>query len=274
MTRRSHLPEYLMEAFGLGLFMVAAGGFAALLEHPDSPVRQAIPDVSARRFLMGLAMGLTAVANIYSPWGRQSGAHLNPATTLTFWRLGKVRTADAAGYAVAQFAGGAAGAGLVAVVLRDVFTDPPVSAVATVPGPAGVFVAFAAEVAITFVLISVVLKVSSVPRLAPYTGLVVGGLVAAYITVEAPLSGMSMNPARSVASAVVGGPADSLWIYFVAPPLGMLLAAEVFVWRRVRVGCAKLYHAADRRCIFCGYRPLGTMPPEPSLEPVAAGDPI
>src|SRR4051794_10239121 len=94
-----HWPEYLMEAAGLGLFMVSAGLFGTLLGHPESPAVRAITDPLPRRVLMGLAMGLTAVGIIYSPWGKQSGAHLNPATTLMFWRLGKVAGWDAVFYA-------------------------------------------------------------------------------------------------------------------------------------------------------------------------------
>jgi aquaporin Z len=121
---------------------------------------------------------------------------------------------------------------------------------------AGVAAAFGAEVAISFVTMLTVLAVSSHARLARYTPLFVGALVATWITFEAPLSGMSMNPARSFASAAGAGLFSSLWLYFTAPPLGMLLAAEVFV--RVRgaraVHCAKLHHANAQRCIFrCGY---------------------
>jgi aquaporin Z len=107
--RAFHWPEYLMEALGLGLFMMSAGGFATLLWAEGSPVRAAVPSDLARRAVMGVAMGLTAVVNIYSPWGRRSGAHLNPATTLTFWRLGKVSGRDAVFYVAAQFAGGTIG---------------------------------------------------------------------------------------------------------------------------------------------------------------------
>ena len=81
------------------------------------------------------------------------------------------------------------------------------------------------------------------------------GLVAAeiaiYIAVEAPLSGMSMNPARSFGPGLVARMWDGMWIYFVAPPLGMLLAAEVHLRQQVNAGCAKLYHAGGVRCIFC-----------------------
>jgi aquaporin Z len=252
---RSHWPEYLMEAALLGLFMVSAGLFGTLLGHPQSPAHRLIADPFVRRLLMGVAMGLTAVGLIYSPWGRQSGAHFNPATTLTFWRLGKVAGWDALFYAAAQLAGGLAGALLVAGLLGRRFLDPPVSAVVTRPGDQGAGAALAAEVAITFLLMSVVLVVSNAPRLSRYTGLFVGALVCAFITFEAPLSGMSMNPARTFASALPGNVWTAAWVYFAAPPLGMLAAAQVYLAVRGRgaVRCAKMHHGSAKRCIFCGF---------------------
>src|SRR6185295_17899074 len=106
-------PEALMEALGLGLFMVSAGAFGTLLEYPGSPLRQAIGDDFVRRLVMGVAMGLTAMGLVYSPWGRRSGAHMNPAVTLTFLRLGRVKKHDAFAYVLAQFAGGLTGVLLV-----------------------------------------------------------------------------------------------------------------------------------------------------------------
>ncbi len=253
---RDHWPEYLIEAALLGLFMLSACAFGTLLGHPASPAVQAVPGELARRALMGVAMGLTAVALIYSPWGRRSGAHFNPATTLTFWRLGKIAPADAALYTLAQTAGGIAGVLLAAVVLGPPLSAPDVRYVATLPGPAGALGAFVAEMAITFVLMSVVLRASNTAGLARFTGLFAGALVATYITLEAPLSGMSMNPARSLASALPARTWPTLWIYVLAPPLGMLAAAELYVRRRglAAVFCAKLQHDTTQRCIFrCRY---------------------
>lgn len=133
-------------------------------------------------------MGLTAVTLIYSPWGRRSGAHLNPVVTLTFWRLGKIAGWDAAFYVAAQFLGGLAGVLAARAWLGGRITDPAVHYAVTIPGAAGPLAAFGAEVAIAFLLMLVVLTVSN-SRRQGFTGLCAGSLVAAYIAVEAPLSG-------------------------------------------------------------------------------------
>jgi aquaporin Z len=246
-----HWREYFMEIAGLGIFMVSAATMTTLLEHPASPARAWLTDPTMRRAAMGSAMGLTAAALIYSPWGRRSGAHNNPAVTLTFYRLGKISGRDAAAYVAAQFIGGAAGIALAAVLLRAWIAHPSVNYVATVPGPGGVAVAFVAESVISFLMMFAVLTVSSRPGAARFTGVVAACLVASFITFEAPLSGMSMNPARTFGPDLVGGMFDDLWIYFVAPPLGMLAAAEVAVraGQRHAIGCAKLFHD-NGHCIF------------------------
>jgi aquaporin Z len=251
---KRHWPEYLIEAAGLGLFMISAFGFATLLEHPASPVHQALPNPLLRRFLMGLAMGITAVSIIYSPRGKKSGAHINPSTTLTFYRLGKVTKWDAIFYIAAQFIGGMIGSALASLALATWVAHPAAHYVITAPGNAGIGVAFIAEAVIAFILMTVILHVSNNPRLHKLTGLWAGALVATYITLEAPISGMSMNPARTFASAVPAHHWVAVWIYFTAPLIGMLAAAEIYVRTRgaSSVGCAKLHHENPKRCIFCG----------------------
>jgi aquaporin Z len=254
---KQHWPEYLMEATELGLFMVSACAFTVLLFHPSSPFASLVPDGILRRLVMGIAMGSTAVAIIFSPIGKRSGAHFNPAVTLTFFRLGKIKGWDATFYIVAQFAGGVIGVQLAMLMLGSLVADSSVKYAATVPGPGGVIAAFVAEVVITFILMTVVLKVSNTQRLARWTGLFAGALVATYITFESPISGMSMNPARTFASGFGAHLWTSLWIYFTAPPLGMLVAAEVY--KRISSGravaCAKLHHHNNQRCIFeCNFQ--------------------
>ena len=253
---RSHWPEYLIEAWGLGMFMISAGVFTTLLEFPDSPAREAIPDPVLRRVLIGLAMGMTAIGIIYSPWGQRSGAHINPSVTLAFLRLGKIAPWDAVFYIIAQFTGGTAGGVVVAMTLRAIFAQSPAEYVVTVPGPAGAGVAFAAELAISLGLMLMILFLTNTDRLTRFTGIVAGLLVATYITFEAPFSGMSMNPARTFASAAASGIWTSVWVYFTAPILGMLAAAEIFqLAHDTQVGCPKLHRSPHHRCIHCGYNP-------------------
>jgi aquaporin Z len=272
-TLRKHWPEYMIEAAGLGTFMISACSVAILLEHPGSPVRQALPDPLVRRLLMGMAMGLTFVGIAYSPWGKQSGAHLNPAVTLTFFRLGKVGGSDAAFYVAAQTAGGAAGVVLVAGLAGGLLAHPSVNYVVTVPGAWGIGAALAAEALMALGIMTIVLVASNDHRLMRATPLLAGILVATYITVEAPISGMSMNPARTLASALSAGTWTALWVYVLGPLAGMLLAAELYVRGRARhpVRCAKLHHLNDRRCIFrCGF--AAARPAEAVAR--VAGDPL
>jgi len=247
---REHWPEYLCEAAELGLFMISAGLFTILLHHPNSLVLNFISSEFTRRMLTGIAMGGTAIALVFSPLGKRSGAHFNPAVTLTFWRLGKVKNWDAIFYIVAQFIGAIAGVFTVTLLVREPLSHPAVNYAATLPGMPGVIVAFVAEFVIAFVLMSVVLRVSNTPHLARYTGLFAGALVATYITFESPLSGMSMNPARTFGSAFVGHLWTGLWIYFTAPVLAMQLAAMVYLRSKRTVYCAKYHHYNRHRCIF------------------------
>ena len=255
---KNHWPEYLMEAVELGLFMFSACTFTVLLYHPSSPVAQTIHDGVLRRLLMGTAMGSTAIAIIFSPLGKRSGAHFNPSVTWTFFRLGKIRAWDAAFYTLFQFGGGMAGIMLASLTLGKLVAHQSVNYATTLPGSPGPIVAFAAEILISFILMSVVLAVSNTKRLARWTGIFAGVLVATYITIESPISGMSMNPARTFSSAFGAHIWMSLWIYFVAPPAGMLLAAEVYRRLNVnrRIVCAKLHHHNNQRCIFrCNFEP-------------------
>jgi aquaporin Z len=243
-----------MEAALLGAFMVSACVFGVLYGLPRSPVRQALPSGNLRNLLGGLSMGLTAFSIFYSPWGKQSGAHINPSVTLTFFRLGKIRFWDALFYMAAQSVGAVLGVLFVARFLPDEVSDPTVRYVVTVPGPRGPLVAFIAEFIMAAGMMSAVLHFSNESRLSRYTGLVASLLVAVYITVEAPLSGMSINPGRSFGSALPSGIWNDFWIYLTAPLLGMLTAAELYLWRKGphSVKCCKLHHDNPKRCIFCG----------------------
>jgi aquaporin Z len=249
---RLHWPEYLMEAGEMSLFMFCTCSFATLLQHPASPVRHFFISDIVRRALMGLAIGATVMALIMSPWGKQSGGHINPAMTFAFYRLGKLRPWDALFYGVAQFSGATSGVALATFLLRGAPGDGTVRYAVTAPGVYGAAIAFAAELVISLILMITVLLLTNDERLARYTPYVVGSLYAVNITFETPLSGMSMNPARTFGPAAYAGYWHTLWIYFIAPTLGMLAAAETFLRLRGGVApyCAKLHHDNHERCIF------------------------
>jgi aquaporin Z len=181
---KKHWREYLMEAWGLGTFMVSACAFAVILGHPDSFLF--VTNAALRGILGGIAMGLTAIAIFLSPWGMRSGAHINPSVTLTFWRLGKIKSWDAAFYISAQFAGACGGVLLSWLVLGGLLADGAVNFVVTLPGNAGVGAAFAAEVIISFLMMTTVLVCSNSSRAARFTPFLAGILVALFISFEAP----------------------------------------------------------------------------------------
>ena len=228
---RAHYTLYLMEAVELAAFMISACVFTVLLFHPASPLAARNPWLL--RALMGAAMALTAIAIIKSPWGKRSGAHFNPAITLTFFWLGKIGPYDALFYVLAHFAGAVVGVALSAILLGPRLAVPQVDYAVTVPGlwlgKAGPPAAFAAETFMAALLMTTVLVTSNRPRLAPYTTWLVGFLIANYILFFAPISGFSINPARTFGSAAFAHVWTAIWIYFTAPILGMFVAAEAYV---------------------------------------------
>jgi len=241
-----------MEAGEAGVYLFSACVVATLLWHPASPFQRYLPSDAVRRMLMGLAMGATIMAIVLSPWGKQSGAHFNPAVTSTFYRLGKVALWDAVFYCAAQLSGAVAGVALASLVLQGAPAHEAVRYAATLPGIYGDTVAFIAELAISFILMSAILFASNHQVLAPYTHHFAAIISAVYIAFESPLSGMSTNPARTFGPALYGSYWHALWIYFIGPPLGMLAAAEFLLLAHEHKGpyCAKLHHHNDKRCIF------------------------
>ena len=217
-----------MEAAELAAFMLSACLFDALLYYPASPVVGWNPDL--RRLLMGLSMGLTAVAIILSPWGKRSGAHFNPAISLTFYRLGKIGPRDTLFYVLAHFAGAPFGVFLAALLLGHRIADPHVNYVVTVPGLGGPAAAFAAETFMAALMMTTVLYTSNRPRLAPFTTPCMGVLITSYVFFFAPISGFSINPARTFGSAIFPPLFTALWIYFTAPLLGMFTAAAIYTY--------------------------------------------
>lgn len=233
---RRHWPHYLVEAAGIMAFLVFSSVAAVVCLHPDSVVARALgPQAWVQRIGVGLVVGGLIAAMAYSPWGKRSGAHFNPAVTLGFWQLGHIRTADAVWYVVAQFGGAlVAGAGIYRL-LAPWFGHPAVHYNTTRPpeGAYGWVIALGAELLISGALLLAMLGALHSARFRPWTGAIVGLLLALFVVVEAPLSGMSLNPARTLGSAVAAGSYPGLWVYFLGPLAAAWVAAGAFGrWRK------------------------------------------
>ena len=272
-------PLYMYEAIELALFMISACAFTLLLFDPSSPAFRLFPGASVRRILMAIAMGLTAVLIIHSPMGKRSGAHFNPVITLTYLRLGKIGLYDAVFYVVFQFIGGIAGVAAAASVFGSNLSKPTIDYAITVPGQYGIGAAFFAELFMAIVLMAVVLLLSNTARLAIYVSYSVGILIALYTFFFAPISGFSINPARTTGSALFAGVWTAGWLYFVAPLLGMFTAAELYtrLSLNARVLCAKLHPDPSLPCPFLCSFPGHRHVPDPhasDTKPLVAKMPI
>ncbi len=247
-----HWRLYLYEGAELAIFMIAACCFTVWLFDPAYPALHLLPGNALRRSLMGIAMGATAILIIHSPMGKRSGAHFNPAITMTFFRLGKIATWDAIFYVIFQFLGGAFGVAVSALILGVSIAVPSVDYAVTVPGRYGTAAAFIAELFMAALLMTVVLLFSNRPSLAMYTSYLVGVLIMFYILLFAPVSGFSINPARTTGSAIFAHVWTAVWIYFVAPTLGMMTAAEIYLrlYGADTILCAKLHPDPNYPCPF------------------------
>jgi aquaporin Z len=262
-----HWCLYIFEGIELSIFMISACFATVYLFDPGFPALRLIPSAAVRRLLMGTAMGATAVLIIHSPMGKRSGAHFNPAITLSYLRLGKIAGWDALFYIVFQFIGGVFGVAISALVLGSNLAAPTANYAVTVPGRYGTAAAFFAELFMAVLLMGFVLWFSNRPSLANSTGYLVGILISLYVLIFAPVSGFSINPARTTGSAVLANVWTAGWLYFSAPLLGMMSAAEVYlrIYGPAGVLCAKLHPDEKYRCPFICHYPLHRH----GIEPVA-----
>lgn len=219
--------HYLQEALGLAIFMISACFFTSLFEAKDAFFHRLIPQSQVRNSIIGLLMGGTALLIFYSPLTAPSGAHINPAVTLSFWRLGKIGTTDAIFYCVFQVIGGTLAVYCMQWIIGRPLTEIPVNSCATVPF-GGVAAAAITEFLIAFATMNMVLFTSMHSRLQKYTRIFAGCLVCLWVIVAGPISGFGMNPARSLASALPSNTWTGFWIYLLLPFAGMLLATVLY----------------------------------------------
>jgi MIP family channel proteins len=204
----------------------AVGTFFLVLMGPGAIVVNALTGGALTPLGIALAFGLVILIMVAS-LGHLSGAHLNPAVTLAFWSSGHFPAADVVAYIVAQCAG-AAGASL----LTRAALGPAGHVGATLPTVSS-GVAFGVEGTLSLMLMLVIMAAATDERVTEGSAaVVVGATVGLCALVGGPLTGASMNPARSLGPALAGGGWDRHWIYWTAPVLGMLAGAHAYEWLR------------------------------------------
>jgi aquaporin Z len=248
----SHWKEYAMEGTELGVLMLSTCIWGTLTYSDESPFKFLDLSAVSKSVLMGTAVAVTTFLIIRSPFGRRSGAHLNPSVTLTFLWLGRIHRWDAAWYIVAHFIGATAGVLAARQILGLRLSDPSVQYMVTVPGKNGNAITFLGEFLLSGVLMAAVLYSSNHRRLVRVTPTLVSILTILFFVLSPSKSGFSVNPARTLSSALFAGAWQGVWIYFAAPCLGMLSAAALYI-KTVglnRVYCAKVFHDMRSVCPF------------------------
>lgn len=251
-----HWAEWLCEFAGTALLLLGGLSAVCLDFASGSPVATVVPDHSARLLITGTLFAGSGSLVAISPLGRRSGAHLNPGVTLAFWRRGHVHPHDLFGYVAAQFAGAFAGTALVKWWWGSQARS--VSLGVTRPGHgATAAAATSIEALMTMLLVFGILVMVSSMRSAPWTPLFVWVVVAGLVWQGAPWTGTSLNPARSLAPAVLAPHFSDLWVYFVGPLAGALLAVELFdLVPGLETQTAKLFHDGRYRSTMATTLPV------------------
>jgi aquaporin Z len=214
----------------LGTFSLVFAGTGAIVINADSG--GAIGHAG-----IALTFGLIVLAMIYT-FGDVSGAHLNPAVTTAFAAAGRLGWREVPGYMGAQIAGALAASAL----LRILFPADQLLG-ATLPAGAA-SQSFVLEIVLTAILMLAILSVSTGAKEKGVTaGIAIGAVIALEAMFAGPISGASMNPARSLGPAIISGHVEHLWIYLTAPIIGALLAVPLCAGVREKgccIGCCTM----------------------------------
>ena len=228
------------EFIGTGLLLLIGLSTVILMFGADNPVEKIVPSLVLRRVINGFLFGSIGASIALSPVGKASGAHVNPVVTMAFWLAGRLSLRDAGAYVMGQFAGAAAGC---APLLAWGSLGASINYGVTVPGKGfSVVAAMMGEVATTFGLVAALCVFLAFHKLRNFTPAMIPVLYAIMVPLEASVSGISTNPARSFGPAVISGVWQHWWIYLAGPVIGAFVA--LFACNRLakRIEVAKLYY--------------------------------
>ncbi len=243
---------FAAEFLGTALLVGVGVSFVILDFGKGSPVIQFIPSQGLRRAITGFLFGSTGALIAVSWIGKESGAHINPVVTLAFWVRRKIGSVHAAGYIFFQLIGGIAGA---LPLLLWGQTGSSISFGGTYPGQNySAWTALIGETVTTFALVFLLFIFIGHQKLKQFTPLLFPLLYAIMVFAEAPVSGTSTNPARSLGPSIISGNWAAWWVYWIGPVAGALIATAVHrlsLFKKFEIKVAKLYHFEhDRHGVF------------------------
>ncbi|MFC1734944.1 MIP/aquaporin family protein [Candidatus Hydrogenedentota bacterium] len=247
--KKAHWNMYLKEFLGTaillfvgltGTLLAAQSGLPAVIEY----------------LIIGLSFAAAIVFVSYSFLGKESGGHINPALTLAFWMGGLMENIDAAFYVIAQLVGAALGAWLSFLV----FKWDAASLALTLPSSDDPTMTLLAEIVLSFLLVTLIWGFMSSEQFGKYTGLAVGIYIVFVTVLFAPIAGPNLNPAVTLAPAILLGDIKHLPLYFAGPTVGA--AITVYLYQSITESrhprCCKLCYKTDAECVFkcaCEYKP-------------------
>lgn len=237
--------QFFAELTGTALLLVIGLSIVILMFGVGSPMAEFIPNLKIRQSITGFLFGGTGALIAISALGKESGAHINPVVTMSFWLFRKIDSRKALIYVVAQLIGSVIGT---LPLLMWGKLGRSISYGTTVPG-AGYTKenALLGEVITTFIMVSLLIIFLGFRKIRRYTPALFPFLYAIMVPLEADISGISTNPARSFGPAIVSGQWDAWWIYWVGPIAGAVLACIFCSRLAKRITEAKLYHFDSER---------------------------
>ncbi len=235
----------------IGTALLVLGGLSLVIVMfgAGNPIAALVPNMAVRRVLSGFLFGAIGTAITLSPVGEFSGAHINPAVTLGFLLMGKLKPRPAFGYVVAQLGGATLGS---VPLLAWGDMGRSISFGASLPG-AGypTWALLLGEAATTFGLVASLCVFLGIRDLRRFTPFMIPFLYAIMVPLEASISGTSTNPARTLGPAIISQNFAGWWIYWVGPLLGTVVAVLACSFLAARIEVAKLYYFdRDRGGVF------------------------
>jgi aquaporin Z len=246
MSERSSLRGiFLSEFIGTAALVLVGLSLVILMFGSGSPMAGLLPSEALRRAITGFLFGTTGACIALSPVGRSSGAHINPIVTLAFLLFGKLNSRTALVYVAAQLLGGVLGS-LPLLVWGDLGRS--VAFGATLPGEGfSTMEVLLGEIGTTFAMVSLLTIFLGFRKIRPFTPGLFPPLYSFMVWAEAPISGTSTNPARSLGPALVSGMWQGWWIFWVGPAIGTILACLACSYLARRITVARVYYFDSER---------------------------